>query len=379
VVPPAPLPRPLSTLLSQVLVAYTVELDNQFELRFPHHTTDTDTDTDDNTSRSDPTPWLVSYFCWANVLQYVGPDGLSVAALREQARTTHLLLEGLRRWRYVRLLRAEGQSLTKPIPATALVRTTRHGRLAQEIWRALPTVIDERWRAQLGDDAVERLHHALATVFKELPIDPPAFLPVVSPTQNGKAEAAPLGAPGHQPDENGTTDLITLLAGVLHSFTLDFEAQSKLSLSIGANTLRVLSETPTRLRDLPRLTGVSKEGNAMCTGFLVRRACALSEPDPNATRGKVIRLTPKGVTARANAVRNLAATEEQWRATFGAPALNALRGALEPLVGDGTLASSPLAAGLQPAPATWRAKVPTPETLPHYPMVLHRGGFPDGS
>ena len=27
----------------------------------------------------------------------------------------------------------------------------------------------------------------------------------------------------------------------------------------------------------------------------------------------------------------------------------------------------------------WRAAVPKPETLPHYPMLLHRGGFPDGS
>jgi len=55
-----------------------------------------------------------------------------------------------------------------------------------------------------------------------------------------------------------------------------------------------------------------------------------------------------------------------------------LRAALEPLVGDGTLASSPLAAGLAPEPGNWRASVKAPETLPHYPMVLHRGGFPDG-
>ena len=35
--------------------------------------------------------------------------------------------------------------------------------------------------------------------------------------------------------------------------------------------------------------------------------------------------------------------------------------------------------GLQPYPDGWRAKVRAPETLPHHPMVLHRGGFPDGS
>jgi len=355
-------------------VAYTVEFDNRSELALPHHTTDT---RNGDESRPD-TPWLVSYVCWANVLEYVGSDGLTVDALREQARTTHLLLEGLRRWRYLRLIPAEGKALTKPIPATTLVRTTRHGRLAQDVWRALPAVMDERWRARLGNGAVERLHDALATVFFRLPINPPAYLPVVYPTQNGRAEIAPPGPPTHIVDR-GTDDLVTLLAGVLLAFTLDFEAESRLALAITANTLRALSAEATRLRDLPRLTGVSREANAMCSGFLVRRECAVIEPDPAATRGKVIRLTDKGVRARANAERNVAVTEEHWRTAYGAPALDALRAALEPLVADGTLASSPLAAGLTPEPGNWRASVRTPETLPHYPMVLHRGGFPDGS
>ncbi len=105
--------------------------------------------------------------------------------------------------------------------------------------------MDERWRARLGDDAVERLHDALATVFVRLPIDPPAFLPVVFPTQNGRAEGAPPGPPSHRLD-GGTADLVTLLAGVLLAFTLDFEAESRLSLTIGANTLRVLGAGPAR-------------------------------------------------------------------------------------------------------------------------------------
>jgi hypothetical protein len=38
-----------------------------------------------------------------------------------------------------------------------------------------------------------------------------------------------------------------------------------------------------------------------------------------------------------------------------------------------------LAAGLEPPPGGWRAPLRSPATLPHYPMVPHRGGFPDGS
>ncbi len=48
-------------------------------------------------------------------------------------------------------------------------------------------------------------------------------------------------------------------------------------------------------------------------------------------------------------------------------------------MGDGTYAASPLAAGLVPSPDNWRSRVRRPETLPHHPMVLHRGGYPDGS
>ncbi|MGA2826507.1 MAG: hypothetical protein ABSF03_10325 [Streptosporangiaceae bacterium] len=49
-------------------------------------------------------------------------------------------------------------------------------------------------------------------------------------------------------------------------------------------------------------------------------------------------------------------------------------------MGDpGDLAASPLGPVLEPYPGNWRADVRAPRTLPHYPMVLHRGGYPDGS
>ena len=39
----------------------------------------------------------------------------------------------------------------------------------------------------------------------------------------------------------------------------------------------------------------------------------------------------------------------------------------------------PLFQALEPYPDNWRAAVCPPGTLPYYPMVLHRGGYPDGS
>jgi hypothetical protein len=34
---------------------------------------------------------------------------------------------------------------------------------------------------------------------------------------------------------------------------------------------------------------------------------------------------------------------------------------------------------MKPYADGWRASVCRPGTLPHYPMILHRGGYPDGS
>jgi DNA-binding MarR family transcriptional regulator len=179
---------------------------------------------------------------------------------------------------------------------------------------------------------------------------------------------------------DGPTDLSVLVARVLLGFTLDFETESRISLPISANTLRVLDDTGVRVRELPGLTGVSKEANAMATGFLERRGCAEVVPDPSAPRGKMVRLTAKGRGARAKYRRILMSTEETWKDRCGTSTLNRLRHALERLTDGGpTGPDSLLFTGIVPYPEGWRASVRPPVTLPHYPMVLHRGGYPDGS
>ena len=54
----------------------------------------------------------------------------------------------------------------------------------------------------------------------------------------------------------------------------------------------------------------------------------------------------------------------------------ALRASLEPLAAG---QPPPLFGGLEPYPDNWRAVARRPDVLPHFPMVLHRGGYPDGS
>lgn len=72
-------------------------------------------------------------------------------------------------------------------------------------------------------------------------------------------------------------------------------------------------------------------------------------------------------------------TEERWEARFGEGTIHTLRKSLECMVGDTASQRSPLFRGLDAYPEGWWAAVHPPDTLPHYPMITHRGGFPDGS
>lgn len=135
-----------------------------------------------------------------------------------------------------------------------------------------------------------------------------------------------------------------------------------------------------RVRDLPARSGVSKESIAMAMGILTKRELVTVGTDPAGGRWKVARLTTRGQTSQWAYADGIAALEQKSAERFGADAVARLREALEALVGDpGDPAASPLMQGLEPYPDNWRADVRPPQTLPHYPMVLHRGGFPDGS
>ncbi|HEY4334170.1 MAG TPA: MarR family winged helix-turn-helix transcriptional regulator, partial [Ilumatobacteraceae bacterium] len=245
-----------------------------------------------------------------------------------------------------------------------------------EIWRPLAGFVEQRWIDRFGTGAVLGLRTALTSIVDQLELELPRYLPIISPTQNGMLPAAARrSAPW---TSAGTDDLSTLLSRALHAFTLDFETQSRISLPISANTLRVVTAEGVRVRDLPALTGVSKEAHSMATGFLARHDCVAVEPAPSG-RGQMIRLTPKGQRAQDKYRRVLRATNEAWRSRFGDERIAGLSDALTAVVGSGVAGGSPLLAAITPHADGWRATRRPPTMLPHHPMVLHRGGFPDGS
>ena len=167
------------------------------------------------------------------------------------------------------------------------------------------------------------------------------------------------------------------------AYTLDFEEGSALSLPLSANVFRVLDGDGVPVRELPSLTGISKEAVAVSLTSLAKTDYVVVEGAPASKR--TIRLTPAGETLRTVQPRLHARIGKRWATRFGTNVVEPLRAALERI-----LDHPELPAGLTPYPDGWRASKPYAHQtqavledprgrLPHYPMVLHRGGWPDGS
>jgi methyltransferase (TIGR00027 family) len=356
--------RSLSALLSQALVAFTIELDNEAEHRLPHRTTN------HGAAGIGTGAWLTSVAMFENCLRFVTDDPITVRELETLARTP-TNLDGMRRWGYITIDGAAERTY-KSLPGShAVLRATARGLRARQTWLPVPAVIEQRWTERYGPD----LKDALIAVAGQLDPGLPDTLPILVQAlfSRGPDPALP---PRPDPPDPATLPLLALLSRVLLAFALDYEAGSEVSLAVGANLLRVLREDGTRPRDLPLLTGISKEAVAWALGVLLRAGLAVEEPDPAASRGKVARLTPGGLLAQDSYREALDTTEHRWQARFGAGTIEALRRPLQTLA---TGEPPPLFQGLGPYPDNWRASVRPPRTLPYYPMVLHRGGYPDGS
>jgi DNA-binding MarR family transcriptional regulator len=358
--------QPLPTLLSHALVAFTIEFDNEFEHQVPHRTTN-----HGSTTRSHPVPWLVSMVMWSNFMRFIDEEGTTFRELQHRLR---MPAKNLRNW-LTRLGEWWGYLVVEP---NAMITPTPGGRKAMEIWRTLDSLVERRWRERLGHDTVDHLREALIAIVRQIDVALPNALPILG---YGLLSKGPEDAQSALADATTITSLplVSLLSKVLLSFAIEFEQESEVSLAISANVLRLTGEGGVEVSDLPRLSGVSKEAIAVSLSFLGTRGYAVIQPKPTAGRKKLLLLTPKGRRAQDKYHQLLLAVEERWQSRFGDQAIGGLRDLLEQLAVGPAERQSPLFRGLEPYPEGWRASVPRPEVLPDFPMVLHRGGFPDGS
>lgn len=278
---------PLATLLSFLLVAFTIEFDNEAERRMRHRTT--------RDPGSVKGPWLVSLAMWSNCMRLVHERGITAAEL-ERLACAAPNLHGMRRWGYI------------VIDDDGLIRATQAGRAAQAIWRPLFGEIESRWVERFGE-TVALLRAKLASIVATFDVELPEALPILGRGLVNRAPRCP-----RPPERASEPPLSALLAKVLLAFALSYERDAAISLPIGANVLRVVDEEGVRMRDLRWLSGVSKESVAMAIGFLCNRECAVVETQ---NRVKRVRLTERGLGAKHGYATRLSKVEDSWRNRFG--------------------------------------------------------------
>jgi len=282
---------------------------------------------------------------WLNCLRYVGPNGVFVSDMVSAART-ETNLRGMTRWGYISV---DG----KPPFATL----KRGGRVARAHCEPLIGEIEGRWSAALD---LVGLRSSLVAVVRRLSPDLPDCMPIL---HYGLACSGPSEVYGSS--DCSSLPLPFLIARVLLAFALEYERRCDVSLAIGGNVLRVLGPSPVLVKELPGLSGVSKESLAMATGFLAKRGLIEIVGSP-----KSVALTAGGLAARGRHFEVVSEVEADWGSRFDlASLLSALAN-----VSQGFLWEC-----MEPYPEGWRAKVRRPTVIPHFPMVLHRGGYPDGT
>jgi hypothetical protein len=348
----------LSALLSQVLVAFTIELDNNFEQRMHE------------AGHRGP---MLSLVIWSNLMRFLADGSVPVRYLAAQAlapeNRVRFELGCLERWGFVVLQPAAGDhrpTATRAHPRAGgvlrdgwgsargmrsdwLVRLTAKGLEASRIWPPLFDEIERRWEERFGSDAIANLRNSLKDVLGQVDLELPQGLPN---DWDGAAAYALRAADGNAP-----LPLPALLSQLLLLFTLEFDRESLAPLILCANTLRVLSEEPIPVADIPRLTGGSPETCGI--GWQIKRYVKV-EPAPSGRRGKVVSLSPLGLTGQHTYRNLIVEVERRWGERFGTAKVGRVRESLRELFlprrGDRLLLSE----GLLPRPGTVRAGEPLP-------------------
>lgn len=347
----ANLPRPLSALLSQILVAFTVEFDNEFERQI---------------AEAGHPGARLSLVVWSNLIRFIPPGGISVRellanSLLEQTEIK-LMLGCLERWGFVALRPGSGQQSPsvrlrgafpvrdgfgsgRGINSDWIVRLTQaRGEKAQEIWPPLFDLIESRWRKRFGADEIARLRDCLAHIADQVEVKlPHGFTDI----RHRKC-----AFPTRRTRDSGKFSLPTLLAQVLFAFAIEFERESAAPLALCANAIRVLGGNPIRESEIPRLTGSSPETSGI--GWQLKPYIVV-ERDPTTSRGKVVRLSSRGLEAQRQYGRLVVEIEKRWQGRFGKEHVEKLRDSLQALLDAEKGEHLLLSEGLIPPSGTVRA------------------------
>ena len=366
-------PVPLSTLLSQLYVAFTIEFDNEWERRL---------------HKAGWWPrFLVSYVMWANLMRWVGEEPITVAELEERAGVWNgpIHLGRMEQWwGYLTITPDPAASSAKPRRAEHLVNASVSGELALSKWSGLDHWVHDRWVERFGQKRMSQLTGALTKIERANDLDLPDAMPVLD-YSDAYVTPRPSGGVA-SPARSKPKTIGALLARVLLAFTLEYEAKAPLSLPVCACVLRLIGKEPILAKEVPLLSGVRKEATDPVIKSLAKRGFLATS---GAGAKMTVHLTHEGSSVKTTHTRRLTEIETSWNERFGAEALGNLRAALEAMY-DEPKGHSLISPGLVPPERGWRAtKAYKAQTeaflgsprngLPHHPLLTHRGGWPDGA
>ena len=350
--------EPLSALLSQFLVVYTIEVDNEFELRM---------------SREGYAGTRLSLVVWTNVLKFIPIDGISPKDLASRSLSStdrlKLILGCLERWGFVTLksneadiasvrvpmyskVRREGWGSGRGIALDSTVRLTNKGKLAAKIWPNIWAEVEESWKQRLGLGDYRRLHDELRDVANLSEYELPEGLPGLGSVE----EKISFPSKGREPEESDIP-LSVLISRVLLMFAMEYNRRSRVSLALCANVIRVLGTEPVNVGDLAALTGCSSEASDI--GWQLKPFVQL-ENNPDKKRGKVVRLSPLGLKVQHSYLKLTAEIEDEWEQKFGGEKINGLRSTLQTLSNKKEGEELILASGLIPPEGVARAGATVP-------------------
>jgi len=323
---------PLSALLSRVLVAFAVEFE-----------------------RETATSLAIS----ANVLRVLGEDWTPVRDLPVLAGVSKEAVSMA-----TGFLARHGRAETGPVPAPGRgqrIRLTPSGRQARDRYGPLTAAIEDRWRARWGEALIGDLRTRLERLAGPAAAGPDVSRPgspiVPSDLSHPDSAGAP-SVPGSRSDSRSAGSPSNL-------GSTDARGSTGTAGSAGARG----SHGSPGLRDMP--------GELSNPGGAGDSSGAPSVPGSRNTPGASD--APGNPGGPGASVISRSSRSSDARGGFGVPGDRGALGAPGAAGALGAPGGPPLMRGLEPYPDGWRAEVRRPEALPHYPMVLHRVGYPDGS
>lgn len=146
---------PLSALLAQALIAFTIEFDDQIKIQY---------------TSKEPPPTLAM---WSNVLRFVGTAGIDerrLPALSGISKSAvHSMVATLERHGWIVIKRSSSDKSAKT------VRLTGRGRKLWNIWESALMAAEERWQKRYGAKPVKELRRALEALVGQFDVELPHY------------------------------------------------------------------------------------------------------------------------------------------------------------------------------------------------------------